>query len=441
MVRMAHARGFVMAVLTAGLAAAGHGVASAQAVAPTPRLTLQRLVDPETRVSVQGRLIRPALHALVRFDTLRDLFDHIDREAGRWRFDSPGARQAFADGLMRRGVESRIVSMDTELPLEILLTHTRDDITRAANAVAPHLAPGTPAPTAGPRLVHAGRHWQLTTQAYTDALLRVRERWSTSLNCWSASSSVAGRVLSNWYVIDEGIVLYGATYDSTEHFWQAVKFHPDVTVGDLTALLDALLARDWAPWLATLAGDQDFYFANAYAVEFLKVNLARERLEGFRTELARVASPSERARAAQQRGDRAQGTAPRFTPLDEKVLWGDLADVLHLIVAFGDRPISRGITWLPQVRAMLVAKHFDAIHLDGYAGGRVGFLSRGFQELMLEIWKTKYLAIPRLNEVIRSTVGRRLDHFLDDGDSPDIPIPIYVGYLNRIREMALEAQK
>ena len=48
--------------------------------------------------------------------------------------------------------------------------------------------------------------------------------------------------------------------------------------------------------------------------------------------------------------------------------------------------------------------------------------------------------MPRLNEVIRSTAGRRLDHFLDDGDSPDIPIPIYVGYLNRIREMAMEVQ-
>jgi hypothetical protein len=39
--------------------------------------------------------------------------------------------------------------------------------------------------------------------------------------------------------------------------------------------------------------------------------------------------------------------------------------------------------------------------------------------------------------VIRSTAGVKLDHFLDDGDSPDIPIPIYVGYLNRIREMAI----
>ncbi len=42
--------------------------------------------------------------------------------------------------------------------------------------------------------------------------------------------------------------------------------------------------------------------------------------------------------------------------------------------------------------------------------------------------------------VIWSTAGVRLDHFLDVGDSPDIPIPIYVGYLNRIREMAQEMQ-
>jgi hypothetical protein len=30
----------------------------------------------------------------------------------------------------------------------------------------------------------------------------------------------------------------------------------------------------------------------------------------------------------------------------------------------------------------------------------------------------------------------RLEHFLNDGDSPDIPIPVYVGYLNQIRDMA-----
>jgi len=30
----------------------------------------------------------------------------------------------------------------------------------------------------------------------------------------------------------------------------------------------------------------------------------------------------------------------------------------------------------------------------------------------------------------------RLSHFLNDGDSPDIPIPVYIGYLNQIRDLA-----
>ena len=49
---------------------------------------------------------------------------------------------------------------------------------------------------------------------------------------------------------------------------------------------------------------------------------------------------------------------------------------------------------------------------------------------MLEIWKVKYLEMPRFGEVIRSIpIEIRLSHFLNDGDSPDIPIPIYVDYL------------
>ena len=57
---------------------------------------------------------------------------------------------------------------------------------------------------------------------YAEAFLAVQEKWQHALNCWSASPVIAGRVLSNWYPIEEGIRLYGATYDSTEHFWQAV---------------------------------------------------------------------------------------------------------------------------------------------------------------------------------------------------------------------------
>ncbi len=421
----------VLAITLAGSSpAAARVVESAQGSSPSTRLTLGRLVDPASRVENQGRLVRFALHALIPFDTLEDLFVFVDNEAGRWTFDSPEARHGFAADLLRRGVESRIVSMETGLPLEIVLTHTRGELERAVAGVRTRDAP----------LVFKGRHWQLTSDAYRDAFLRVRDRWSQSLNCWSASPSIPGRVLSNWYIIDEGIELYGATYDSTEHFWQAVKYHPDLTVGDLRTLVAGLMATDWQPWVEALAADQDFYLANAYALEFLKRNLARERLEWFHAELGRVAAPGERARAAQQRIDRAPGAPLRFTALDEKVLWGDLADALHLMVSFAGRREFPAFPALSAIRGSLVARGFDAVHLSGYAGGRLGFLSREFQELMLEIWKVKFLKVPRFNEVIRSTVGVRLDHFLDDGDSPDIPIPVYVGYLNRIREMALEVQ-
>lgn len=431
--RLAPALLTLTAVVYAGAAAgtAARGAASPQDATKPPRLTLARLVDPASRIEVQGRQIRFSLRAHVRFDTLNDLFSHIDAEAGRWTFASPAARAAFADDLLRRGVESRVVSMETELPLEVLLTHTRGDLERAVAS-----AGGADGP-----LVFEGRHWALTKDAYRDAFLRVRDRWSTSLNCWSASPSIAGRVLSNWFIIDEGIDLYGATYDSTEHFWQAVKYHPDVTVDDLRRLLAAAAATDWAPWISGLRSDQEFYFANAYAVDFLDRNLTRERLGWLQAELARVARSGERARAAQQRSDRAPGAAPRFTSLDEKVLWGDLADVFHLIVSFSGRAGAAEPPALAPFRQALASARFDAIYLEGYAGGTFKFLSGEFQALMLEIWKVKFLGIPRLNEVIRSTRGVRLDHFLDDGDSPDIPIPIYVGYLNRIREMALEGQR
>ena len=112
-----------------------------------------------------------------------------------------------------------------------------------------------------------------------------------------------------------------------------------------------------------------------------------------------------------------------------------------MIVAFSARLGGALPPDMGGVRDAMVAQGFGTIALDGYAGGRFPFLSSTFQDLMLEIWKVKYLQMPRFGEVIRSTVGRRLDHFLDDGDSPDIPIPIYVNQLNRIRDLALAQQK
>ncbi|MDQ1386772.1 MAG: hypothetical protein QOF56_226, partial [Acidobacteriaceae bacterium] len=78
--------------------------------------------------------------------------------------------------------------------------------------------------------------------------------------------------------------------------------------------------------------------------------------------------------------------------------------------------------------------HFDAVYLDER---RMGFISEEFRSLMLEIWKVKFLQMPRFRELVSGMpLQVRLEHFLNDGDSPDIPIPIYVGYLNQIRDLA-----
>jgi hypothetical protein len=233
-------------------------------------------------------------------------------------------------------------------------------------------------------------------------------------------------VLSNWYPIEEGIQLYGATYDSTEHFWQGVKYHPDVTVAQLKELLAVLERKEWGRWLARLDADPNLYLPNAYAVEFLRHNLTPERLLWFQNQLAgHGLQDGDHARMIQQR----QATPFRFSAFEEKVLWGDLADLFHLGYVFSasDDPL----------RATLADRHFDGVYLGEH---KMGFISEEFRSLMLEIWRVKYLQMTRFREVISSIPKEiRLEHFLNDGDSPDIPIPIYVGYLNQMRELALAA--
>jgi hypothetical protein len=366
-------------------------------------ISLEALVTPSTTIVKNGRPVTFALYGFIEFKSLAELFPYIESQTKRWNV--PGGlddeqRRQLAGELLRRGIESRVVSMEDERPLEALVTHTSEELRQALARVNGPVPPG-----------------------YVEAFVAVQEKWKHSLNCWSASPSIPGRVMSNWYPIEEGIQLYGATYDSTEHFWQAVKYHPDVTVADLTELLVMMEAKDWGPWLARLDGDPKIYLPNAYVVEFLRHNLARERLQWFRGELGRHAlGASDHARVVQERG----ATPFRFSAFEEKVLWGDLADVLHLVYTFSlpDDPI----------RKELGTRHFDAIYLGER---RMGFISEEFRSLMLEIWRVKYLKMARFREVISSIpMEIRLSHFLNDGDSPDIPIPVYVRYLNEIRELA-----
>jgi hypothetical protein len=367
------------------------------------QVSLQAIVTPSTTILKDGRVVTFAVHGFIEFKSLAELFPYIESQTRRWQANGSlehAEQRRLARELLRGGIESRVVSMADERPLEALITHTSEELRQALAHVKEPVPP-----------------------SYAEEFLAVQEKWKHSLNCWSASPSIPGRVLSNWYPIEEGIQLYRATYDSTEHFWQAVKYHPETTVAGLTELLSLLEQRDWSPWLGRLDGDPKIYLPNAYAVEFLRYSLAPERLRWFRNELGRHdLRASDHARSVQQRG----GKPFRFSAYEEKVLWGDLADLFHLVYTFSPPE--------DPIRKTLAERHFDAVYLDE---SRMGFISEEFRSLMLEIWKVKYLQMPRFREVISSIPNEvRLAHFLNDGDSPDIPIPVYLGYLNQIRDLA-----
>lgn len=364
-------------------------------------LSLQAVVTPSTVVLKDGKTVTFAIHGFIEFRSLTELFPYIESQSQRWNGRiSEEERQKLGRQLLREGIESRIVSMADERPLQTLVTHTREELRGAIATVKESLPAG-----------------------YAEAFVEVQEKWKRSVNCWSASPLIAGRVLSNWYPIEEGIRLHGAVYDSTEHFWQAVKYHPDTTIGELKGLIVLLQGNDWSSWLKRLDDDPKIYLTNAYAVEFLRYNLRPERLRWFGEELGKHGLRDvDPARFVQQRGE----SAFRFSAFEEKILWGDLADLLHLVYLFSPAD--------DEVRKTLAAHHFDGIYLGDR---KLGFISEEFRAEMLEIWKVKFLEMPRFREVITGIpLEVRLEHFLNDGDSPDIPIPVYVGYLNRIREMA-----
>lgn len=371
--------------------------------AQSQQISLKALVTPSTVLEKDGHPVTFAVHGYIEFQSLWDLFPYAVSQSERWKADSNFSerdREQLRRDLLREGIESRVISMVDERPLETLITHTRAELHQAISEVKEPLPAG-----------------------YAESFLAVQEKWKHSLNCWSAAPSIPARLLSNWYPIEEGIQLYGATYDSTEHFWQAVKYYPDVTVAEVLELLSAMEKRDWNPWIKRLDDDRKTYLANAYAVEFLRHNLTAERLRWFADEIHRQSiAPDEHARQAQQRGSKPF----RFSAFEEKVLWGDLADVFHLVYLFspGD----------DHVRQLLAEHHFDGVYLGDR---KMGFISEEFRSLMLEIWKVKYLQMARFGEVIRTIpIEIKLSHFLNDGDSPDIPIPIYIGYLNQIRDLA-----
>lgn len=150
------------------------------AVIPTTSLraqqaSLQAIVTPSTILSKEGHVVAFAVHGFIEFKSLADLFPYIESQTRRWQanggLDDAGQRH-LARELLRRGIESRVLSMVDERPLETLMTHTSEELRQALAQVKEPVPPG-----------------------YTEEFLAVQEKWKHSLNCWSAASSIPGRAL------------------------------------------------------------------------------------------------------------------------------------------------------------------------------------------------------------------------------------------------------
>jgi len=96
---------------------------------PAQSLTLQSLVTPSTTLIKDEKPVKFAIHAFIEFNSLAESFPYVESQTQRWKGDAhfdDTARQKLARDLMREAVESRVISMVDERPLEVLITHTRE---------------------------------------------------------------------------------------------------------------------------------------------------------------------------------------------------------------------------------------------------------------------------------------------------------------------------
>ena len=78
-------------------------------------LSLLALVTPSTTIEKNGHPIVFALHGFIEFKSLSEMFPYIQSQTRRW--DVPGGlthdeQQKLASELLRRGIESRVISME-----------------------------------------------------------------------------------------------------------------------------------------------------------------------------------------------------------------------------------------------------------------------------------------------------------------------------------------
>jgi len=133
-------------------------------------LSLQAVVTPSTEIVKGGRPVTFAIHGFIEFKSLAKVFPYIEAETQRWKGKiSEEGRQQLAQHLLREGIESRVVSMADERPLQALVTHTSEEVRQAIARVKEPLPAG-----------------------YAEEFLAVQEKWKHSLNGWSASPVICG---------------------------------------------------------------------------------------------------------------------------------------------------------------------------------------------------------------------------------------------------------
>ena len=259
-------------------------------------VSLQALVTPSTTIMKNGRPVVFAVHGFIEFKSLAELFPYITSQTQRWNV--PGGlneeqRRQFADELLRRGIESRVISMEDERPLEALITHTSDELRQALTPVKEPVPAG-----------------------YGDAFLAVQEKWKHSLNCWSASPSIPGACSRIGIRSKRAFGLYGATYDSTEHFWQAVKYHPDITLANWTVYSASWNRetgrRGWRVWIAIPSS----ICRMLMPWNFCGIILPRTGCSGFAANWTSWADRERSCAGGPQRGT----SSFRFSSFEEKVL-------------------------------------------------------------------------------------------------------------------------
>jgi len=95
-------------------------------------VSLEAIVTPSTVIVKLGEAVKFAIHGFIEFRSLRRCFRTLMRRcsggAGRSAREKNGTLHAK---LLREGIESRVISMADERPLQTLVTHTSSELGEA----------------------------------------------------------------------------------------------------------------------------------------------------------------------------------------------------------------------------------------------------------------------------------------------------------------------